>query len=128
MMTRLGVLHSQRAQSRARGRPRREATAANNQIEIRGRHGVCASGKASRSAALGDSHAAIDAGGGGWWLLVHLEADIFEQGGFGQGFFGYGGGVFHRGPPTQEMEQIVGVAAQSAVPRRHGLSADPGGG
>jgi hypothetical protein len=65
---------------------------------------------------LGGTHTAIDARGGGWWLLIHLEADVFEQGGFGEGFFGNGGGVFYLGPPAQEMEQIIGVTSRQLHP------------
>jgi hypothetical protein len=62
---------------------------------------------------LGDSHAAIDAGRGWWRLLIHLEADVIEQGRFGEDFVSQGSGMVDLGPPAQKVEQIVGVTAQS---------------
>src|SRR5262249_19684058 len=62
---------------------------------------------------LGDSHAAIDAGRGWWRLLIHLEADVIEQGRFGEDLVSQCSGMVDLGPPAQKVEQIVGVTAQS---------------
>jgi hypothetical protein len=42
-----------------------------------------------------------------------LEANVVEQAGFGECAIADGCGLFRLEPPTEEMEQIIGVAAQA---------------
>jgi len=63
--------------------------------------------------ALGDTSAAIDASGGGLWLLIRLEAYVVEQGGLGESLFSNGSGTFRLDPPAQKILRKV----VSATPR-----------
>jgi hypothetical protein len=72
--------------------PRPAARDANNRTERRSQT-ESVFGEKRVAGALGDSDAAIDAGGGRRRLLIHLEADVIQQGGFGEGLFGEGGGM-----------------------------------
>ena len=59
-----------------------------------------------------DTHSAVDTGGGRLRLLIGLEANVVEQGGFGERLLRDRRGMGYPHPPAQKMEQIVRIAAQ----------------
>jgi len=61
------------------------------------------------------AHSAVDAGGRRPRLLIGLETNVVQQGGFGESLFGDRISLIHAHPPAQEMEQIVGVASQRGI-------------
>ena len=104
-------LHAQSAQRRTRpsGAERRGPPIA--VLKAGDERNLCVREREPQSA-FGNPHAAVEAGGGGPRLLIGLEANIVEQGGFGERLLGDRRGMVYPHPPAQEMEQIVGIAAQ----------------
>ena len=72
-------------------------------------------GKFEPQSALSGAHSAVDAGGGRPRLLIGLETNVVQQGGFGERLFGNRISLIHAHPPAQEMEQIVGITPQCGI-------------
>ena len=71
-----------------------------------------------------NTHSAVDTGGGRSRLLIGLETNIVEQGGFGERLLRDRRGMGYTHPPAQKMEQIVRIAARNVVSATPRTSAD----
>ena len=110
-MTRLGVLTRKRLKA-GRGRPSAERERAPIAVlKARDERSLCV-GEGEPQSTFCNTHAAVDTGGGRLRLLIGLEANIVEQGGFGERLLRDRRGLGYTHPPAQKMEQIVGIAAQ----------------
>ena len=72
-------------------------------------------GEGEPQSTFSDTHSAVDAGGGRLRLLIGLEANVVEQGGFGERLLRDRRGMGYAHPPAQKMEQIVRIAAQCGL-------------
>ena len=113
-MTRLGVLTRKRLKA-GRGRPVPSGTRAPIAVLKAGDERSLCVGEGEPQSTFGDTHSAIDAGGGRLRLLIGLEANVVEQGGFGERLLRDRRGMVYTHPPAQKMEQIVRIAAQCGL-------------
>ncbi len=113
-MTRCGVFTRKRLKA-GRGRAGAERERAPIAVLKAGNERSLYVGEREPQRTVSGTHSAIDAGGGRPRLLIGLEANIVQQGGFGERLLRDRRGVVYPHPPAQKMEQIVRIAAQCGL-------------